>query len=206
MDSYSPMSLVLIRRMKLLSALARPLLLATAQGVNLRYHLPYFGPDEMAQYISHHLKAAGVSAALFTEEAVRATHEATQGAARAIGPLCSCCLLHAMSIGVKLVDDHAVKIVLENEYIQPANLIIALRASLRPHPCLPSEPAVGSSLPRIRGPNSMPSIPSITRPKNVSHDTVLLALRQTPNYLSRHSYGYALRRDILHNGRSGPDH
>ena len=53
---------------------------------------------------------------MFTEEAVKVVHEATQGAARAIGSLCSSCLLHAMSTGAKLVDDHAVKIVLENEY------------------------------------------------------------------------------------------
>jgi len=53
---------------------------------------------------------------LVTEEAVKVIHEATQGAARAIGSLCSCCLLHAMSIGARLVDDHAVKVVLENEY------------------------------------------------------------------------------------------
>jgi len=116
MDSYSPMSLVLIGQTGLLSALARPSILAIAQRVNVRYHLPYFEPDETAQYISHHLKVAGVSATLFTEEAVKVVHEATQGAARAIGSLCSCCLLHAMSTGAKLVDDHAVKLVLENEY------------------------------------------------------------------------------------------
>ena len=189
-----------------MSALVRSSLLAIAHRVNVGYHLPYFEPDDMAQYVSHHLKVAGVSAALFTEEAVKAIHEAMQGAARAIGVLCSCCLLHAMSIGVKLVDDHAVKIVLENEYRQPTGRIIALRTSLRPHPCLPSKPAVGSSLPRIRGLNSMPSIPSITRTKSVSNETVLLALRQNPNYLSRHSYGYTLHRDILHNRCSGPDH
>jgi len=41
---------------------------------------------------------------------------ATQGAARAIGSLCNCCLFHAMSIAAKLVDGHAVKVVLENKY------------------------------------------------------------------------------------------
>lgn len=40
---------------------------------------------------------------------------ATQGAARAVDPLCSCSLLHVTSIGAKLVDDHAVKVVMENE-------------------------------------------------------------------------------------------
>ncbi len=79
-----------------LSALSRPSLLAIAQRVSVRYHLPYFEPDETAQYISHHLKVTGVSATLFTEEAVRVIHEATQGAARAIGSLCNCCLLHAI--------------------------------------------------------------------------------------------------------------
>jgi general secretion pathway protein A len=116
MDSYSPMSLILIGQTELLASLARPSLLAISQRVSVRYHLPYFELEETAQYITHHLKAAGVTTALFTDEAVKAIHEATQGAARAIGSLSSSCLLHAMSVQARLIDDHAVRVVLENEY------------------------------------------------------------------------------------------
>jgi general secretion pathway protein A len=58
----------------------------------------------------------GVTTPLFTDEAIKVIYEATRGAARAIGGLSCSCLLHAMSANAKLVDDHSVKLVLENEY------------------------------------------------------------------------------------------
>jgi type II secretory pathway predicted ATPase ExeA len=107
MDSYSPMSLILVGQTELLAALQR---------VSIRWHLPYCDLSKTTQYIEHSLKIAGVNTPLFTDEAIKVIHEATQGAARAIGGLSCSCLLHAMSTNAKLVDDHSVKLVLENEY------------------------------------------------------------------------------------------
>jgi general secretion pathway protein A len=116
MDSYSPMSLILVGQTELLAALQRPSLLAISQRVSIRWHLPYFDLSETARYIEHNLNIAGVTTPLFTDGAIKVIHEATQGAARAIGGLSCSCLLHAMSTNAKLVDDHSVKLVLENEY------------------------------------------------------------------------------------------
>lgn len=111
MDSYSPMSLILVGQTELLAALQRPSLLAISQRVSNRWHLPYFDLSETARYIEHNLKIAGVTTPLFTDGAIKVIHEATQGAARAIGGLSCSCLLHAMSANAKLVDDHSVKLV-----------------------------------------------------------------------------------------------
>ena len=89
---------------------------AALQRVSIRWHLPYFDLSKTTQYIEHSLKIAGVTTPLFTDEAIKVIHEATQGAARAIGGLSCSCLLHEMSANEKRVDDHSVKLVLENEY------------------------------------------------------------------------------------------
>jgi len=107
MNSYSPMSLILVGQTELLAALQR---------VSIRWHLPYCDLSKTTQYIEHSLKIAGVNTPLFTDEAIKVIHEATQGAARAIGGLSCSCLLHEMSANEKRVDDHSVKLVLENEY------------------------------------------------------------------------------------------
>ena len=107
MNSYSPMSLILVGQTELLAALQR---------VSIRWHLPYCDLSETTRYIEHNLNIAGVTTPLFTDGAIKVIHEATQGAARAIGGLSCSCLLYAMSANEKLVDDHSVKLVLENEY------------------------------------------------------------------------------------------
>ena len=75
-----------------------------------------YDPSDLSSGHGTQLKDCRVNDALFTDESVKVIHEATQGAARAIGGLACSCLLHAMSANARLVDDHSVKLVLENEY------------------------------------------------------------------------------------------
>lgn len=54
MDSYFPMSLVLVGQTELLAAVQRPSLFAISQSFSIRWHLPYFdlsetGPVHRAQ-------------------------------------------------------------------------------------------------------------------------------------------------------------
>ncbi len=68
MDSYSPMSLILVGQTELLAALQRPSLLAISQRVSIRWHLPYFDLSETTRYIEHNLNiAGGVTTPLFTD-------------------------------------------------------------------------------------------------------------------------------------------
>ncbi len=115
-DSTAPMSLILVGQPELRRILRLQLYEAIAQRINLRFHLPAMEAPETAQYIAHHLAVAGVTHALFTEEAVTVIHTACGGIARKINMVCSACLLDAFAQRKKLVDDQMVKIMLENEF------------------------------------------------------------------------------------------
>lgn len=115
-DSTAPMSLLLVGQPELRRILRLQLYEAIAQRINLRFHLPAMEPQETAQYIAHHLAVAGVSHALFTEDAIAVIHTACGGIARKINTVCSACLLDAFAQRKKLVDDQMVNIVLENEF------------------------------------------------------------------------------------------
>lgn len=116
MDSYSPMSLILLGQPELRRILQMQVYEAITQRVNLRFHLPGMELDETRGYITHHLKIAGVQNVLFTEDAVEVIHEYCGGIARKINNVCTACLLDAFARRKSLVDDHMVRVVLENEF------------------------------------------------------------------------------------------
>ncbi|MFA7014004.1 MAG: AAA family ATPase [Desulfobacterales bacterium] len=117
MDSYSPMSLILLGQPELRRILQMQIYEAITQRVNLRFHLSGMELEETRGYIAHHLKIAGVQNALFTENAVEVIHEYSGGIARKINNVCTACLLDAFARRKSLVDDHMVRVVLENEFM-----------------------------------------------------------------------------------------
>lgn len=117
MDSYTPMSLILLGQPELRRILQIQIYEAITQRVNVRFHLPGMDAGETAGYISHHLKIAGVQNPLFTDDAVEIIHEFAGGIARKINNICIACLLDAYAQRKNLIDDRMVKIVLENEFM-----------------------------------------------------------------------------------------
>jgi type II secretory pathway predicted ATPase ExeA len=116
MDSYSPMSLLLLGQPELRRILRMQIYEAIVQRVNVRFHLPGMELSETAGYVGHHLKLAGVQNPIFTEDAVETIHEFTGGIARKINNICTACLLDAYAQRKTLIDDRMVKVVLENEF------------------------------------------------------------------------------------------
>lgn len=116
MDSYSPMSLILLGQPELRRILQMQIYEAIVQRVNLRFHLPGLELTETAKYIDHHLKVAGVQNSLFTEDAIEVIHEYCSGIARKVNNVCVACLLDAFVGRKTLIDDRMVKVVLENEF------------------------------------------------------------------------------------------
>jgi type II secretory pathway predicted ATPase ExeA len=43
---------------------------AIAQRVNFRYHLPPMDRQESKEYVYHHLKVAGITSSIFTDDAL----------------------------------------------------------------------------------------------------------------------------------------
>ena len=116
MDSYSPMSLILLGQPELKRILQMQIYEAIVQRVNVRFHLPGMESGETSGYINHHLKIAGVQNPLFTEDAIEIIHEYCGGISRKINNVCTACLLDAYGERKTLIDDRMVKVVLENEF------------------------------------------------------------------------------------------
>ena len=117
MDSFSPLSLILMGQPELRATLQTQAYEAIAQRVNVRFHLPAMTQNETAGYVQHHLKVVGVDRAVFTDDALYLIHEYSGGIARKINNLCTSCLLHAFAKSKSLVDNRMVRVVLENEFL-----------------------------------------------------------------------------------------
>lgn len=116
MDSFSPMSLLLLGQPELKRILNTIIYEAIVQRLGIRFHLDGMGRDETKGYIAHHLKIAGVTNELFTDAAIDAIHEFTQGIPRKINNLCCASLLSGFGGRKSLVDDHLVHQVITSEF------------------------------------------------------------------------------------------
>ena len=88
MDSFSPMSLLLLGQPELKRILNTQIYEAIAQRLSIRFHLDAMSRDETKGYITHHLKIAGVTNEIITDMAIDVIHEFTQGISRKINNLC----------------------------------------------------------------------------------------------------------------------
>ncbi|MGB9663162.1 MAG: ExeA family protein [Moorellaceae bacterium] len=95
MDSYNPMSLILVGQPELKRVLQLQVYEAIAQRINLRYHLPPMEREETKEYVSHHLKVAGAAHDLFTDHALGVIHEYAGGIPRKVNNICIACLMAA---------------------------------------------------------------------------------------------------------------
>ncbi|MCL4513996.1 MAG: AAA family ATPase [Firmicutes bacterium] len=116
MDSFSPMSLILLGQPELRRILQMQIYEAIVQRLHVRFHLPGMEKQETKGYISHHLKIAGVTNPLFTDDAIEVIHDFTGGIARKVNKVCTACLLDACTQRKILIDDRMVRVVLDNEF------------------------------------------------------------------------------------------
>lgn len=93
MDAASPLCLILAGQTQLRHRLALRACEAIRQRLTLRYHLPGLTPQESRDYVLHHLRLAGASRPIFSEEALALIAQATAGLPRRLGNLASACLL-----------------------------------------------------------------------------------------------------------------
>jgi type II secretory pathway predicted ATPase ExeA len=109
MDSTSPFALVLVGQPSLRARLRLGAFAALDQRITLRYALPPMGPADTADYIAHHLKLAGRSDTLFSDDAVARIHNASRGLPRAVNNLAVQALVAAYAAGTAIVDDKAAR-------------------------------------------------------------------------------------------------
>lgn len=109
MDSTSPFALVLIGQPTLKGRLRLGAFAALDQRVALRYALPPLDPADTADYIAHHLKLAGRTDTLFSDDAIARIHKASRGLPRAVNNLAVQALIAAYANNATIVDDKAAR-------------------------------------------------------------------------------------------------
>jgi type II secretory pathway predicted ATPase ExeA len=109
MDSTSPFALVLVGQPTLRQRLRLGAFAALDQRVALRYAIPPMSQPDTAEYLAHHLRLAGRSDTLFSDDAIARIHKAARGLPRAVNNLAVQALIAAYAAGASIVDDKAAR-------------------------------------------------------------------------------------------------
>jgi type II secretory pathway predicted ATPase ExeA len=109
MDQDSPLSCLLVGQPTLRRTMKLAVLAALEQRTALRYTMPGMTATETSSYVGHHIKLAGRSDQLFTEDALNLIHTTARGYPRAVNNLALQSLVAAFASGKNLVDDAAAR-------------------------------------------------------------------------------------------------
>lgn len=104
-DSMSPLSLVIVDQQSLRNQLKVKHLEAIDQRIQMRYQVIGLTEKETADYIQHQLKAVETPFEIFSDEAIQAIYNFSQGVPRKINTLCSQSLMDAFLQGKKVVGE-----------------------------------------------------------------------------------------------------
>ena len=94
-DSMSPMALLLVGQPSLRNQLKVKQFEAIDQRIQMRYQVGGLTEKEVFGYIKHQIQIAGCEQEIFSEEALHAMYQFTQGTPRKVNTLCTQALLDA---------------------------------------------------------------------------------------------------------------
>jgi type II secretory pathway predicted ATPase ExeA len=109
MDAASPLACLLLGQPTLRRMLRLGVLAALDQRIAIRYAMPAMTAEQTGPYITHHLKLAGRSDPLFSDDAVTLIHDAARGLPRAVNNLATQALVAAMTGRKNIVDEHSAR-------------------------------------------------------------------------------------------------
>jgi len=109
MDAASPLACLLIGQPTLRRMLRLGVPAALDQRIALRYAMPAMTAEQTAAYITHHLKLAGRSDPLFSDDAAALIHDAARGLPRAVNNLATQALVAAMADRKSIVDEQSAR-------------------------------------------------------------------------------------------------
>ena len=115
-DSVSPTALILAGQTELWKKLQLQKCAAIRQRMDLQSTLNHFDRQRTGEYIRHHLKVAGAESEIFTEGAIESVFDYSMGIARVIDKVCTNVMIYGSQNRLRLIDDHAVKFVLDCEF------------------------------------------------------------------------------------------
>jgi len=87
MDSHSPFACLLVGQPTLRRRIKLGTFAALDQRIALRFAMPAMTAEETTSYVAHHLKLAGRSDTLFSDDALALVHQVSRGLPRAVNNL-----------------------------------------------------------------------------------------------------------------------
>jgi type II secretory pathway predicted ATPase ExeA len=108
-DADSPLACLLVGQPTLRRTMKLAVLAALEQRVALRYTMPPMTSPETASYVSHHVKLAGRSDTLYSDDAVSLIHTTARGYPRAVNNLALQSLVAAFASGKATVDEQSAR-------------------------------------------------------------------------------------------------
>ena len=116
-DSVSPMALILVGQAELLDTLKKQPYQAIRQRVDIKCEIPNYDRSQVSQYINCHMAYAGTVSDIFSDSAIDSIYKYSTGSARMINKVCTACLNYGTQSKRKIIDDHMVKQIIEQEMI-----------------------------------------------------------------------------------------
>src|SRR5690606_6572215 len=111
MDSFSPMSMILLGHPELRRILSTQIYEAFVQRLSCRFHLPGMCLEETNGYIAHQLLVGGAANALFTDAGIEIIHDNNQGITRKSNNVCLASVLAGFAERNRLIDHYTVRVV-----------------------------------------------------------------------------------------------
>ena len=109
MDSSSPFACLLIGQPTLRRRMKLGVLAALDQRIGLRYAMPPMTGEETGSYLRHHVKLAGRSDTLFSDDAAALIHQTSRGYPRAVNNLALQALVAAFAANKAIVDESSTR-------------------------------------------------------------------------------------------------
>lgn len=109
MDSRSPFACLLVGQPTLRRRIRLGAFAALDQRVALRYSMTGMDKDETAGYVVHHLRLAGRSDTLFSDDALALIHQVSRGLPRAVNNLAVQSLVAAFAENKAIVDESSAR-------------------------------------------------------------------------------------------------
>jgi type II secretory pathway predicted ATPase ExeA len=109
MDARSPFACLLLGQPTLRRRLKIGTLAALDQRIGLRFNLDGMDLAETVSYVKHHLKLAGRSDTLFSDDALNLLHQTSRGIPRAVNNLALQALIAAFADGKGTIDEAAAR-------------------------------------------------------------------------------------------------
>jgi len=108
-DSRSPFACLLVGQPTLRRRIRLGAFAALDQRIALRYSMAGMDSTETASYVAHHLKLAGRSDTLFSDDALSLVHQVSRGLPRAVNNLAVQSLVAAFAEGKATVDESSAR-------------------------------------------------------------------------------------------------